>query len=157
MKKHGVRIGLLGVMLVMIAALLCGCASQKASASGKQDDRLVGKWCAEEIIPMYYNKGIRIVDALDRYGSSYAIQQIEFFDNGKFVAWGRNYDGGYTTMQGDYAICDNYTVILNGAFGSEALHFNVSGEALSLWGYGAQARKEIIGDKDIEIVQYIKQ
>lgn len=26
MKKHGVRIGLLSVMLVMIAALLCGCA-----------------------------------------------------------------------------------------------------------------------------------
>ena len=60
-------------------------------------------------------------------------------------------------MQGDYAICDNYTVILSCAYGDKVLHFNVSGEALSLWDYGAQARKEIIGDEDIEIVQYIKQ
>lgn len=155
MKKHGVRIGLLGVMLVMIAALLCGCASQKASASGKQDDRLVGKWCAEDISSCYDTSFFNATDSCVR---PYAVWQIEFFDNGKFAAWGRDFTNGYyRTLSGDYAICDNYTVILSGAFGSEALHFNVSGEKLSLWGYGAQARKEIIGDKDIEIVQYIKQ
>ena len=152
MKKHGVRIGLLGVMLVMIAALLCGCASQKASASGKQDDRLVGKWCAED------SEAIRIRYDIGLYGSgSVKMQQIEFFDNGKFVFWGSNNDGAYKTVQGDYAICDNYTVILSCAYGDKVFHFNVSGEALSLWDYGAQARKEIIGDEDIEIVQYIKQ
>ena len=60
MKKHGVRIGLLSVMLVMIAALLCGCASQKASASGKQDDRLVGmadlRLAVNEKILLYYGQ-----------------------------------------------------------------------------------------------------
>ena len=48
-------------------------------------------------------------------------------------------------------------MILSCAYGDKVFHFNVSGEALSLWDYGAQARKEIIGDEDIEIVQYIKQ
>lgn len=152
MKKHGVRIGLLGVMLVMIVALLCGCASYKASASEKQDDRLVGKWCAEdsEAIKIRYDIGL---------GSSASVkmQQIEFFDNGKFVFWGRDSFGEYKTVQGDYAICDNYTVILSCTYGNRVFHFNVSGEALSLWDYGAQTRKEIIGDKDIETVQYIKQ
>ena len=84
MKKHGVRIGLLSVMLVMIAALLCGCASQKASASGKQDDRLVGKWCAEdsEVIRIYYDIGFGTYRSIN-------MQQIEFFDNGKFVFLGK--------------------------------------------------------------------
>lgn len=112
----------------------------------------MGKWCAEdsEAIRIRYDIGLGATRSIK-------MQQIEFFDNGKFVFWGSDSFGEYETVQGDYAICDNYTVILSCAYGDKVLHFNVSGEALSLWDYGAQARKEIIGDKDIEIVQYIKQ
>ena len=112
----------------------------------------MGKWCAEDSEAIRIRYDIGLGDSRSR-----EMQQIEFFDNGKFVFWGSGSFGEYKTVQGDYAICDNYTVILSCAYGDKVFHFNVSGEALLLWDYGAQARKEIIGDEDIEIVQYIKQ
>ena len=59
----------------------------------------MGKWCAEdsEAIRIHYDIGLG--DSRSR-----EMQQIEFFDNGKFVFWGSGSFGEYETVQGDYAI-----------------------------------------------------
>lgn len=140
MNRKNLQKSILGVVLALLL-ILCGCGARSSSA---EKNRLVGKWYAEN----------SQVSFITNYLNTWNIRMLEFYENGKFIAWTR-YGGDWAIYPGTYAVCDDETVILY-CIEDVAMKYQVSGNTLKLWYYADQAAKDYRGS-ELEITQFEKQ
>lgn len=144
MNRKNLQKSILGVVLALLL-ILCGCGARSSSA---EKNRLVGKWYTENSQVSFRTKTISYMD-------TWNIRMLEFYENGKFIAWTRK-GGGWATYPGTYAVCDDETVILYSSIEDRAMKYRVSGNVLDLWYYADQAAKDYRGS-ELEITQFEKQ
>ncbi len=143
MNRKNLQKSILGVVLALLL-ILCGCGARSSSA---EKNRLVGKWYTE-------NSQVSFITKTISYKATWNIRMLEFYENGKFIAWTR-YGGDWATYPGTYAVCDDETVILY-CIEDVAMKYQVSGNTLKLWYYADQAAKDYRGS-ELEITQFEKQ
>lgn len=143
MNRKNLQKSILGVVLALLL-ILCGCGARSSSA---EKNRLVGKWYAEN----------SQVSFITNYLDTWNIRMLEFYENGKFIAWTRSASGfgRWAAYPGTYVVCDDETVILY-CIEDVAMKYQVSGNTLKLWYYADQAAKDYRGS-ELEITQFEKQ
>lgn len=145
MNRKNLQKSILGVMLALLL-ILCGCGAQRSSA---ENNRLVGKWYTA-------NSQVSFRTTAFNNSATWYIRMLEFYENGKFIAWTRSDSGRWETYTGTYVICDGETVILYSSIEDRAMKYRVSGNVLNLWYYADQAAKDYRGS-ELEITQFEKQ
>ena len=143
MNRKNLQKSILGVVLALLL-ILCGCGARRSSA---ENNRLVGKWYTANSQVSFETRAFNDSGFKD-------IRMLEFYENGKFIAWTRK-GGGWATYPGTYAVCDDETVILY-CIEDVAMKYQVSGNTLKLWYYADQAAKDYRGS-ELEITQFEKQ
>lgn len=146
MNRKNLQKSILGVVLALLL-ILCGCGARSSSA---EKNRLVGKWYTENSQVSFETRAFNDSGFKD-------IRMLEFYENGKFIAWTRS-DSGFgrwAAYPGTYAVCDDETVILY-CIEDVAMKYQVSGNTLKLWYYADQAAKDYRGS-ELEITQFEKQ
>lgn len=143
MNRKNLQKSILGVVLALLL-ILCGCGARRSSA---ENNRLVGKWYTA-------NSQVSFRTTAFNNSATWYIRMLEFYENGKFIAWTRK-GGGWATYPGTYAVCDDETVILY-CIEDVAMKYQVSGNTLKLWYYADQAAKDYRGS-ELEITQFEKQ
>ena len=146
MNRKNLQKSILGVVLALLL-ILCGCGARSSSA---EKNRLVGKWYTE-------NPQVSFETTAFNNSGTWYIRMLEFYENGKFIAWTRSNSGfgRWATYPGTYAVCDDETVIFY-CIEDVAMKYQVSGNTLKLWYYADQAAKDYRGS-ELKITQFEKQ
>ena len=145
MNRKNLQKSILGVVLALLL-ILCGCGARSSSA---EKNRLVGKWYTA-------NSQVSFSTTAFNNSATWYIRMLEFYENGKFIAWTRSGSGRWETYTGTYVICDDETVILYSSIEDRAMKYRVSGNVLDLWYYADQAAKDYRGS-ELKITQFEKQ
>lgn len=146
MNRKNLQRSILGGLMLALLLILCGCGARRSS---EENNRLVGKWYTA-------NSQVSFRTTAFNNSATWDIYMLEFYENGKFIAWTRNQYGEWATYTGTYVICDDETVILYSSIEDMAMKYRVSGNVLDLWYYANQAAKDYWGS-EFKITQFEKQ